>query len=108
MFIRSGYNAHTRRVRGAVTLRDAGSGTKHHHRAAHVIVGRRELTCWFGTQARLDRLKFELGCADPVKLDYAPPGVGFTVGVDLSLAFDQNASRKHGYARGAAPVEDSL
>src|SRR5271167_2021747 len=102
MFIRSGYSAHTRSARSRGSAAVVRSCTKHHHRAARVLLGAGHLAAWLGAQTNLHRLALEALNADAVELDHA--ALWIVAGSDQALAFDQNCSSAHAHSRGAAYI----
>src|SRR4029077_844019 len=146
MFISSGYSAHTRSTRvealapptaaaaAGASAAVAGpsapagpstpvacSGTKHHHDAADVLLGRCDLPSAIGTEPRRDPLALELECAHVVELDHVSLGRvlarrgagargGSTSGLasDPALPFDHDALPLLGHARRATDVQHSI
>src|SRR5437879_18512 len=116
MFIRSGYSAHTRSTRG-----ERGEGvsrTQHHHRAARVLVGSRNLARGLHAQAGGGALALQLARAEALQSDHIAfgsplqpaPGGWLLSGAasgrleDATLAFDHDLPPAHGDTGGPARV----
>jgi hypothetical protein len=110
----------------------AGSCTKHHHRAAGVLLGGGDLPGGLGTQTGLDCLPLKAGHVDAVEPDDASLGCPFAARIpaarsqtsavtaggahavrsslgasdDLALSFNQNIASAHAHARSAAHVAE--
>src|SRR5664279_2820897 len=88
MFIRSGYSAHTRRVR-APSVAPFASDTEHHHDAADVLVGCRHLAPPQRVKADLAPLALQLTRAHAIQLDQ----VSFALDIGLAQPLRRTAGR---------------
>src|SRR5262249_19402678 len=66
-----GYSAHTRSTRRPAPA--AGAGTKHHHRAAGVLLGGGHLAGGLGAQTRPDPLPPQPGRREAIERGEGPP-----------------------------------
>src|SRR5271165_307903 len=112
MFMRSGYSAQTRSGPGAEWV-GVSSGTEHHHRAAHVLLGGGHLASGERLKVGRHSLPLELPSAYAVELDDLAPRArralrAPAVGDHPVLTLDENGALEHAHAGRTAHVEDSL